>query len=297
MSLSGLGAKILNGVNTVKSASVNTLTASNLLSAANQQSTNSGNSGGGGSVTSTASIMDQNNIYAVQFLSNDYRGQKIAVVGYLPENFNVQIGSEYSQPFMELAPSSLAQGAGLGIVSGVLGASGSIQAMSVKVWQGSQGLTMSVPMTFVAETDPQENTDKIMQLLSLCTPSAPEGVFGPLLPPGPNYGGLDKLQKLGSIAADAVKTAISDSVEVAAKQAGDKAAAVIREGMKNVISVELGTYMFFESVVVDNVDVDFQNLLAPASMGGRPWKVDATVQFSTLWNPSIEDLRKIFRLA
>lgn len=257
-----------------------------------------GGSGGGASKDSSQSINKgaaNSTAYMIKIASNSYFGKPVDINAYLPENLNIQIGSEFSQPFLALAPAQLAEGIGLGGISGMLGTSGTIQAMTMKVWQGSQGFSFSLPMTFINDESPTENMKQIMQLLQLCTPSSPDGPFSLMLAPGPNFGGLDKLKRIASAVGQAAVDAIGGK-DGALDNASATIGSVLKEGMTNIITVSIGDYLYFDSVVVENVDLDFQHILGGQQHMGRPWKADVTVTFSTLMNPSIEDLYRIFQI-
>lgn len=254
------------------------------------------NSKGGLATTSTNSnAIDRspNAAYSINFFSQLYNGESIAVTAYLPERVNMSVTSEYGTPFMNLAPANLMGEVGGGALAGIMGTTGMIQAMSIKVWQSSQGLTLQVPLVFMSDTDPKENLINIMNLYKLSVPSSPGGPFGLLRAPGPNYAGLDKLKKIGASLGRELGDLVTGQEQNNFTQ---DVVNVLKEGIQNQISVTIGTYLKFDSVVVDNVDVDFESIISAPQYGGRPWKAEVNVQFSTLMTPSLEDMYNIFML-
>lgn len=233
-----------------------------------------------------------NGLYTVQIFSTLSNGELVSVLAYLPERVNVSIGSEYQTPFANLTPAGLGEGLGAGVLTGVFGIAGLNQAMTMRVWQSSTGMTVSLPLVFVSDTDPRENFQNIMNLYKLNVPQAPNGKLGQLLPPGPNFDGWEKLKKISGAAGREVASLVTGGDNNFTKEIGD----ILGEGLKGEISVAIGQYLFFDSVTFDSVDVDFESILAGGEFGGRPWKAEVTVQFTTLFNPSLEDLYKMFRM-
>lgn len=236
------------------------------------------------------------NAYRVQFISNDL---DVTVVGFLPENINVSLNSSYGTPFEQLNVANLAGGAIGGelgqAIASIGGMTGMLQAMTIQVWQGSSGLDMSIPLVLTANDDPSEITQAIMNLYKLSAPSAPGGLFSLMVPPGPSFKALDKLKAIAASAGREVAEAVTGGAGGENNFIED-VKNTLAEGMRNQISVTIGNYLYFPSVVVKGIDTNFTNYLSPDASGNRPWKAEVTVQFSTLWNPSVEDMHTIFKM-
>lgn len=234
--------------------------------------------------------------YIITFTGADFNGGKgLTISAYLPENINLSVNAAYGTPFEALQPAKLigeTLGGEMGqAVASISGASMMIQAATIQVWQSSSGIEMSIPLIITDDKDPRNITRTIMKLYQLMSPSA-ENLFSLMTPPGPTFESLDKLKQiatsLGREVGDLVTGQDKNSFVEDVKN-------VLKQGLKNQIRVRIGNYLEFPSVIIKGVDTNFTNYLSGAEFDNRPWRADVTVNFATLWNPSIQDMVKIFK--
>lgn len=146
----------------------------------------------------------------------------VTVVGFLPEEISVDIQANYTAAFGEglLDPSAGIVQKGLRLA----GISGISQEMSVKIWESTEGINLSIPITFVAGeiVGGRQITnviDPIMDLMSLCTPSKNKGdIF--LTPPGPHLAtdfnaAKQVVRDIGAFGASLVVEGVSTAASVA----------------------------------------------------------------------------------
>ncbi len=183
----------------------------------------------------------------------------------LPERFHLQMSSDWSAPFAETSLADLA-GQGIDKVTGRSGSSAVLNGLSqltgtstriqdqfIQVWQSSSALSFNVDLVFYA----QESTEKEIRQrhLAMLKLVAPTSVSGVLSGPGPKIvGGLTSGRK---------------------------------------ISVNIGQYLYFDSVIVRDVSTDVVTLM---DENGIPIGMTFNVAFET-WNSCVttDDLDKIFR--
>ncbi len=252
-----------------------------------------------------------------------------SITAFLPEEISLDINANYTAPFGEGA-FDLSGGTTNKVIR-ALGVSGITQEASVKIWESTDGVNLSIPLTFIAgefiNGREQKNIlEPIMDLMSLCTPSKQDGNFF-LTPPGPIIA-ADFSNTLTGVAAainiisgknldgtatsaqaaattetvDVVQkvegydlsTAISDAIE-AKKRIADarRAAASSVLSFDPQISVWIGDFLYFDNVVINGVSQNYKMILDDF---GRPMQAVVQVTFTTMLSPTIEDLRKIFKL-
>ncbi len=147
-------------------------------------------------------------------ITSNVENPVISVTGFLPEDISIDISAEYTPAFGEglFDPSA-------GLVQKAVrlaGFSGISQEMSVKIWESTQGINISIPITFVAGEiiggKPVNNImDPIMDLMSLCTPSKTKGDWF-LTPPGPTV--VADFAMIGRVLKDSAALSASFASEV-----------------------------------------------------------------------------------
>jgi hypothetical protein len=242
--------------------------------------------------------------------------QNILVEAWLPEQVNVDINANYDTPF--------AQGLGtgmpnLGSIARFAGISLTTQALTIQVWQGGSYIQFSLPLIFQAQSSGVTDVMKpIKDLMKLMMPKDPQG-GGLLEAPGPrldpqkvlNSGGVTDVLKIGANAVsdvtstlmDAGKTifsgggaggALSTLINGAVKTANDVAKPVsnaIVNSVKNNISLYIGQFQYFPSVVVTDVSPTFDVVLGPDK---NPLRATVVVQFRTFYTPTERDIESMF---
>lgn len=228
--------------------------------------------------------------YTVQISCHDLN---VAFVGFLPEQITLDVNSSYNTPFEDLA---IGNGGMLGGALSLGGSSGMAQAMTIQVWQGSSGLEMALPITLVAKVNPHlEIRDPLLSLYKLVSPQA-DGKYSLMTPPGPSLKVGDRLKSVVSSAVDSAGNILKDVVGLDNSGGDghflDSVKDAFTEGLRNQISIKIGEFLYFDSVVVKGISTQWDSLIDKAT--GMPWKCTVTVQFCTLYNPVLNDLYQIF---
>ncbi len=274
---------------------------------------------------------DTQHKYQIHFSSttSDPDFPMVSVTGFLPEDISVDISSDYTPAFGEglFDPSA-------GLMQKAIrlaGYSGITQEMSVKIWESTAGIVLSVPITFVAGDIIGGRVvtnviDPILDLMSLCAPSRGENDWF-LTPPGPNVvADLDKVITLakdvavllgeglvdgaavvaGALPTGTLVTAVANKIpgvdlSTTSENIGSmitnlkaNAAKIDTKGLlkfDHTIRVYIGDFLYFDNVVVDSVSQNYKMIL---DSQGNPMQATVNVQFTTMLSPTIQDLRKIF---
>lgn len=182
----------------------------------------------------------------------------------MPENFNFSLGSSFASPF--------AQGFvrnGIATATTLLGLTNLVtQSMTMQVWQGTTDVQFQMTFELFATTDADKEVVKpIYDLLSLTLPGRTSSFGGFLVPPGPS-----------------IDTKNSD-VNVSFKS-GVQANVVF----KNEISLQIGNFVRFDSVVIESVNHVFDSHF---DSRGLPLAANIDISFKTFVVPTVEDLSKI----
>jgi hypothetical protein len=208
---------------------------------------------------------NNNPLYQVHVVANEMR---IMVSAYLPDSFSLGVTSEYDTPF--------AQGieTGIGAIDSIMksplarAATGSnfiTQWMTAQVWSGSAPIAIQLPLVFIADTDPQKEVLKpIKDLMKLAMPSSGIGAIGDakgfLQSPGPR-------------------------VKI------DKETQSISFDVRNPISIQIGKFLRFPSVVIENISQTYNTVF---DSRGLPVRASVEITFKTFVTPTSEDIEKMF---
>ena len=236
--------------------------------------------------------------------------QNILVEAWLPEQVNVDINANYEAPFAQGIASSVNEK--IGTIARFAGLSMTTQALTIQVWQGGSTIQFSLPLIFQAETSGVSDVMKpIKDLMKLMMPKDPQG-GGILEAPGPRLD-PDKfmsqagptLKKIGGDVSnlfngglsgmiDAGKQVLNDPVG-AARSVGNTVAQPISNAIvnsvKNNISLYIGQFQYFPSVVVTDVSPTFDVVLGPDK---NPQRATVVVQFRTFYTPTERDIEGMF---
>lgn len=253
--------------------------------------------------------------YTMTLHSNDLG---ITVIAPLPDTFAFDVSSQYQAPFAQgISVSDTVQN-GLRLV----GMSLTNQAMTAQVWQGTSDIQFTIPIVLQAEEDEgKEIVEPLKNLYRLTLPRVDQegGLFRS---PGPQLD-LEKLAENSS----AVTGFVSEGAKAQAASAGRLAGAVggammgdndeglrsyaksskearanmdtasstasnvIHAATKNIISLKIGRFMKFSSVIVESVSVT-GNVQPLAS--GVFQRIEASVSFRTFMIPTANELDTIF---
>lgn len=246
----------------------------------------------------------------------------IYIEGDVPEEIMFDVSAEYSAPFSE----GLIGGEKLNTGMRMLGMSLTNQAMTAQVWQGSTSVRFSIPLIFQAELNPLKDVvTPLRDLLRLTMPIEDED--GALLEaPGPRWD-LEKMEqafgnmerqmtssettekvnrswsddasniKNNLFARDEVGTmrsvlGLSKSIRGTANLISSSFSEGVRTALTNNISLQIGKYLFFESVVI--VDVSQTATSQPERNTGIFMRSEAQVTFQTFMVPTQRDLDSIY---
>lgn len=211
----------------------------------------------------------------------------------LPPEFDWGTVAEYEAPFRELIGSSLSNlpsmlGPAVQGLARIQGAQLVTQALTAKFWAGSSSGELTFPVVLQAQNDEVEEVLKpLIDLMSLTMPRLQGGKQGSILEaPGPHLD-LQKAYATAKAALNAVNTksvagqtsstsSTSDSIFGTIKQVtnyasninvsdvvsqsvdalhavGTAADSFIRSATRNIVSVSVGRFMVFPSMVIKGV--------------------------------------------
>lgn len=251
----------------------------------------------------------------------------IRVIASLPPDFDWGMESSYDTPLQDLIGDAVSSFGKTGdVVSRGNGLALTTQALTAKFWSGSASSPITLPLIFQAEVNEvAEVIVPLKNLLKLTTPKELGGARGGMLQaPGPRF----DLTKAASAISDSfgselfTKTSVAggpasvgynDSSETGkltntqSSESGflssvysaiGNASKTITDGLvSNVISLQLGRYMFFESVVITNVSQKHYVQPVGTSSGrgtGNMQRVEVSVTFEPFYTVVERDLDTIF---
>lgn len=247
-------------------------------------------------------MANNNSDYLVRIMTTQ-TDTPIIVEAPMPGEFMFDSQANYEAPFAQGlfgngALASLARLGGLALTS---------QALTAQIWQGSNDTQLSVELEFQAESDPlKEVRDPILSLLKLATPSMSPGT-GMIRSPGPQ---LDtelagklwedvKAQTTNSFTSafsDPSKTTTNGATQSTANPQTNKGLGqgqAWKDKIRNVISIQIGNYAFFDTVVITNVQKTYTSQID--TFTGWPQHARVNVQFKPLFLLLQDDLDNIFK--
>ncbi len=189
----------------------------------------------------------------------------------IDETLAVSLSSQWAAPFENLLGDAvsgmLSRGGTLaGRVGGMISA-GSIltghqlrfKPATARVWQTSSPMELTIPFTFVAINDPVRDVkQKAVDLLKLCAPSQDNTMM--ISAPGPVL--MDQLSS---------------------------------EGTGRIISLEIGRFITLSPCIVENVQVQFENVIGEM---GIPLRAKVNVDIKSWYTLfTVQDIDKMFRMA
>ena len=263
---------------------------------------------------------DRNPFYRCVITCNS---KNININASLPQEFQLDIGATYEEAMSQWL-ASLGPVSELASKAKFSGVQLTTQAMTAQMWQGTTDMSFSLPLVFQAETD--DHTDVVLpisQLYSLVLPDDLNGT-GLLQSPGPRLNEKQMLKAVGSVGTGAVNTVLnsdlakgviksatefkdeavsmfssnkkaSSAPSVSAKKdttGEDGGKAPVTSAIENNISLRIGQYMWFESVVITSVGQTHR--VQPIEGSGNMSRVEVTVGFKTFYVPVQKDIKNIF---
>ncbi|QBQ74640.1 hypothetical protein BcepSauron_260 [Burkholderia phage BcepSauron] len=251
----------------------------------------------------------------------------ISVQAPMPETFSMDAGASYEQPL----PQGFTSSGTINAAFAAFGVRLAVQAMSAQLWSGNTETNLSLELQFHTETDPvQDVRTPIVNLLKLTMPST-SSTTGLLESPGPSIDFSNQAAAIGSDAFSAFGTSIGSvlgsvgttvrnafnrggptpqpgSITETSKQSNDSSNGTVPQAviqnpslgtaaywntkLKNKISIKLGNYMFFESVVITRVSITAASNFDAQT--GLPHHCRVLVEFKPLFMLTQQDLDTLF---
>lgn len=241
----------------------------------------------------------------------------LTVIAPLPDSFANDSTNEYSAPF--------AQGLfGQGAIGQALSAGGirvASQAMTAQLWQGSNESDLMLDLEFHTETDPDTDVRQpVLTLLKLAAASV-DSATGLLKSPGPQIS-LSDLSGIAGAAGSQLATSIKQGSSALGSIVGQvkpgkmnaqnanlnssnqNTKPVADNGLggsqywksvvRNQISIQIGRYAYFDSVVILNTQETKSHQMDART--GLPLHSKVSVRFKPMFQVTQEDLEKIFAL-
>lgn len=249
----------------------------------------------------------------------------IQVSAALPEEFTLDIQSQYEAPFSKVLDNQV--GEVIGSAARMIGMSMTNQMLTAQVWQGTQDVDFSLPLVFQAENDElSEVMANVARLMALVLPQEPtEG--GLLESPGPRID-LKRLQQavktnvgpgaknqsnnafgasvgkmmnplqdtdksFGEIVSKGGDAAIDglQTIKEGSNQASARFSRTVQQSIRNAIRLEIGRFMVFPSVVITGLSQTFP--VQPLESGNYQ-RVEVNVSFRTFTLPTNRNLEQMF---
>lgn len=210
-------------------------------------------------------------VYQTTGASGGAQGQLVAR-GYLPETFSIGVSSEWSEPFANVSAGQLADAVQL--VTNMRPVS---QAMTMQVWQGTAPVRFNMRFHFVAYSDAyMDVVQPVERLMRLTVPFRKAG--GILVPPGPNVQWLQGIaSQFGGGQSNAPTNLTFGSSQQNANSSSGETPKVL-DNARGKISLAIGRFLWFENVVVESVDTEFDTAFTSE---GFPISARTDITFKT----------------
>ena len=228
----------------------------------------------------------------------------ITVVAPMPDTFDFDAASSYEAPYSQglFGNGPIAQ---LGKLAGL---KLTTQAFTAQIWQGSTETALRLTLEFHTETDPNLDVrTPILNLMKLTTPSI-DPSSGLLTSPGPQLN-FDQFVAVGTAA---IKGGINAATAAYNKLSNAKTATMTSSGtttpkttpgspgqaqfwksfLRNQVSIRIGNYAFFDSVVITDVHKTYSHQID--ALTNLPLHAKVDIQFKPLFLLVQSDLDKIF---
>lgn len=242
----------------------------------------------------------------------------ISVVANLPESFAFDSTSNYDTPYAQGI-----FGAGANAAAAFTGTRLTTQAQTARIWQGATDSELMLDLEFFAENDPDADViQKTLNMLRLTAPTI-DPQTGMLRSPGPQLV-LNDAGQLTSNLAQSAGASLSNLASAGASLLGfgSKATPAQMQGqnanrsasgasntppqpsaagtadfwkrqVRNQISIKIGRYAFFDSVVILNVQKTYTHNLD--ALTGQPLHAKVSIRFAPLFLLTQDDIVNIFK--
>lgn len=227
---------------------------------------------------------DDNPDYKFYIINNDLG---VFVDAFLPENFELAIQNDFDTPFSQ----GVSEGGLTNAIKAFAGTSLTTQSMTMQVWSGSSPVNITIPIVLTATRDTdQDVTQQVKTLMKLSMPRKKTGSFL-ITPPGPKLdtSKLSVLEGLSSAATD-LKNSLLGGNDNSNRGFVDQLQDVFTN-MKEVTVIQIGRFIQFPSVIIDNVSASYDTMF---DRKGRAIRCSVSVSFRTFYTPLAEDIDKFF---
>jgi hypothetical protein len=240
-------------------------------------------------------------------------GQGIIVEAPMPETLTFDVQSAYATALPQgLTSGPVATGAAM------LGLRLAVPALTAQLWQGSSEIQLTLALEFHTENDPVADVQiPILNLNRLVMPSV-SSATGLLQSPGPviDYTQLGTIaknagQQLGNTVSNIKNKQVTpvpasmNNTSISTNDAANNSQTAPalqnptlgtsqywKTKIANQISIRIGNYMYFDSVVITNVQQTFMSSID--AITGLPHHATINVTFKPLFMITQEDLNGIF---
>lgn len=242
------------------------------------------------------------------------------VVAPLPPELAYDTAAEYQAPFAQ----GMLSGGAFMQAAAAAGIRLATQAMTAQLWQGSTENEINLDLEFQTENDPIADVrDPVLQLQKFAAASV-DSATGLLKSPGPRIDlstvasaseqALTQAGEAGKQAMEALKSVIgivgqvqtnknlnNSSTSLNSQQQGAKTqpeqnglggAQFWKKNIVNNISIQIGRYAFFDSVVILNAQTTWSHEIDMTT--GLPMHAKVSLRFKPLFLVTQEDLQQIF---
>jgi hypothetical protein len=246
--------------------------------------------------------------------------KSVTVVASLPATFAFDINAEYQAPF---AQGILGGGGALSSIAKLGGLRLTTQALTAQIWQGSTENELSLDLEFQSETDPDLDVRQPILKLIKMTAASVDPSTGMLKSPGPQIN-IDATGQIASDAGSSLKNSLStvgnafggsgsggavqgslNSQDSSTNGKNNTNTAPVTNGglggadywkniIRNQISIKIGRYAFFDSVVITNVQKTYENQIDTDT--GLATYARVNLRFKPLFLLLQSDIEQIFAL-
>jgi hypothetical protein len=262
-----------------------------------------------------------------QTLSNNSGSSTLTVEAPMPESFNFDVGAAYEQ----MLPQGLSNNKVLNIAAAINGTKLAVQAFTAQLWSGSTDTELTIEVEFHTESDPIADVrTPIVNLLKMVMPSV-SSATGFLSSPGPYLdwaaagsavkttiqtaitSGEEVLGAFGTAGSSFVNGLLGTKPQPAqmtssttqttngpgnttpqsvTQNPGIGSAAYWKSLIKNPITIWIGNYLKFDSVVITNVRQTFLSNFDAQT--GLPHHARVMISFKPLFMLTQGDLDSLF---
>lgn len=258
--------------------------------------------GNGGAVSSSGATPPQNRA-AYRIIINQAAASgrpALRVTGELPADFQFNLSSSWSAPFAE----GVIKSDRLNMLAQLAGMKFSNQAFSSNFWTGSEDVSFTFPLIFLAENGPQDIMTPVISLIKMALPTV-DPTTKMFQAPGPVLKLASKIknslpnqaQSLNNPAMSSTQLNSGSSSAPSNQTAADVGSSFSVSGIlgsvqsamqfEGKISVQIGQFMLIPDVIITDISKDVKVLMTSDNV---PLQITCSVSFKTHQIPSADDV-------